>query len=170
MIRRRGVFLVELLTVLMLVMAGGTLAAVGLASLVRSHSRVARFDNRQAQISDLAATLSRDVRRAETAQLIDQRDDGVRQELWIGKEPRRVTYRFFDHHVERTGFHEDAEASTAWEGLSAMVGVERGPLDRGHVVVSVTVYWPRLDRDDVEPDRRLDFAVRCAGETSHEEH
>lgn len=164
--RRRGVFLVEMLTVALLLTVGGTLMAVGLASIMRSHLRVAQFDNRYARINDFLATLSRDVRRADFARVEATTEKGLRQVLAIGAAPRQVSYRVFEDRVERTGFAADAGASTAWEPMIAIVTVADGPGSESSVV-NVTVLWPRGDDNDTEPNRRLDAAFWCAGEVDH---
>lgn len=166
--RRRGVFLIEVLTVLVLLTAGGTLMAMGLAAIVRSHQRVAQFDGRYVQINDLLKTLSRDVRRAAIAQAGASIEAGQRQVLVIGAAPRQVTYRFLEDRVERMGFAGDTDASTAWEPMTAIVTVAAGQGSEGSVV-NVTVLWPRGDDKDTEPDRRFDTAVRCASEINHDE-
>ncbi len=161
--RRRAVFLVEMLTVLMILTAGGTLMAVGLASILRSHNRVAEFANRYAVLNDFLRCLSRDVRRATTASLHEGTGEGLRQVLVIGEMPPRVSYRFYQQHVERMGPEGGSALVKLWEPMSAEVGIG-GPSDTVGRVIRVTVYWRRTGAKDPDSDRRFDLSVRCAGE------
>lgn len=164
--RRRAVFLVEMLTVLLLMAVGGTLMAVGLASIQRSHKRVTAFSNRYSLLNDFLRCVSRDVRMSTTASLRDGDGEGLRQVLVIGEIPEQVTYRFYDRRVERTGFEGDSIAGKRWAPIPAAVKIAGDRARTGGAVVSVTVTWDRADTDGLESNRRFDASVRCGGELS----
>ena len=162
--KRRAVFLVEMLTVILMVGVGGTLMAVGLGSMLRSQDRVVEFGNRFARTNDFLRCLKRDVRMATTATLREEHGEELRQVLWVGEPPTQITYRFFDHHVERSGGRADDDAAKLWSPMSAEISL----MGTDHVTdstgVSVTVFWRRTGARDPEPNRQFDLAVRCAGE------
>ena len=163
--RRRGVLLVELLTVLFMVAIGGSLMVVAVTSILRSHKRVAEFDNRYAVLNDFLQCISRDVRSARIATLRDDDGENLRQVLIIGEAAKQVTYTFYDRHVERTGFEGDSMAAKSWDSLHVVVGIAQDPTRADRTpTVRLTVSWPRSDVDEIEPSRRFDAAIRCAGE------
>jgi len=162
--RRRAMLLLEVLTVIVLLTAGGTLLAVGIGSMQHSQKRVAALGNRYAVLNDFLRRFALDVRRARTATLRDGSEPGERQILLIGEAPGQVVYHFLEGRVERTGTAGDDAAPTRWEPMAAAVGIVEGPPDSAEVGVTVTVYWHRTDDADPQPDRRFDLTVRCAGE------
>ncbi|MHC4696768.1 MAG: type II secretion system protein [Planctomycetota bacterium] len=166
--RRRAFLLVEMLTVMFMLAIGGTLMVVGLASIHRSHKRVAEFGNRYALLNDFLRCLSRDVRMAKTATVGDGEGEELRQTLVIGRMPERVLYRFYKGHVERAGFKGDSVAAKRWEPMSAAVKITGSRAVAGETIVSVTVSWPRTDKKDPEPNRRFDVAMRCNGELGND--
>ena len=167
--RRRAVFLVEMLTVLLLVSVGGTLMAVGLTSVLRSQRRVAEAGNQYAVLNDFLRCLSRDVRAAETAELLNGDGEDLPQVLLIGVPPKRVSYEFYERYVERTGYEGDRVRGKRWNPMSAVTKVTEGRSGAGGTIVSVTVSWTRADARDLKPNRRFDTAIRCAGELRDDE-
>ena len=168
--RRRAVLLVEMITVLFMLSIGGSLMAVGLASIMRSQRRVAELDNRYAMTNDFLRCLFRDVRKATTASLREGDGAELQQVLVVGEFPRQVSYRFYKQHVERTGFEGDSQAAKLWSPMTADIGVTPVRSVVGNALVDVTVFWGRTDAQDPEPNRRFDLAVRCAGELDHDEN
>jgi hypothetical protein len=155
--KRRGIFLVEMLTVIFMVGIGGTLMSVGLASLMRSQDRVVAFGNQLARVHDFLGALERDVRAASTAALGDVQGEQPCQVLSLGELPTQVTYRFFENRVERTA---DATA-IVWSPLIAQIHLERGMAGRVGVGADVSIH--RANKSDPEPHRRFQLFVRCAG-------
>lgn len=166
--RRRAVFLVEMLSVMFMLAVGGSLIAAGLVSIHRSHKRVAELGNRYAVLNDFLRCLSRDVRMAKTANVRDGDGEDLLQILVIGETPARVSYRFYERHVERAGFEGDNVAAKRWDPMYAAVEILGGRPVEGDAIVGVTVSWHRTDKNDPEPYRRFDAAVRCAGELSND--
>lgn len=166
---RRGIFLVEMLTVIFMVGIGGTLMAVGLASLLRSQDRVVASGNRFTQVNDFLRTVKRDVRMSAVATLSESQGEGPRQILLLGEPPTQITYRFFGNHVERSGRIAGNNAKNSWSPMIAQIGVESAVDSRALTGVEVTVFVPRTGKSDPDPARRFDFLVRCAGELNHEE-
>lgn len=163
---RRAIFLVELLPVLLALAVAGNLLVVSLASIQRSHKRVAEFSNRYALLNDFLRCVSRDVRLATAASLRDGDSEELRQVLVIGESPKQVTYRFYARRVERTGFEGDSVAAKRWAPISAAVEVAGDRARKGGAVVSVTVTWDRADTGGLESNRRFNVSVRCGGELS----
>lgn len=155
--RRRGTFLVEMLTVIFMVGIGGTLMSVGLASLLRSQNRVATFGNQFARVNDFLGSLERDVRKATTATLHNTEGGEPRQILTLGETSTRVSYRFFENHVERS----ERGTETLLSSISTRIGLVNGT--DGRVGVNVIVLLPRSDGRDPEPHRQFHRLYRCAG-------
>ena len=162
--RRRGTFLVEMLTVIFMVGIGGTLMTVGLASLLRSQDRVVDFGNRFARVNAFLGSFERDVRAAGVVTLRDALDAEPRQELLLGEAPAQVRYRFFEDHVERA----EQESIMLWSPMTARVEIERGTRPKDGVAVGATVLFPPADRNAAEPGRHFQLLVRCADERRHE--
>lgn len=162
--RRRAMFLVQMLTVLLLTAAGSGLMMVGLVSILRGQKRVAEFSNQYTVLNDFLRCVSRDVRMATTADLQSDEEDGPRQTLVLGTPPQQVTYRFHEGRVERQGFEGDSVATKRWTAMRATVSISGDRQRVGGTIVSIRVSWIRNGTDDPEPDRQFDLAVRCAGE------
>ena len=167
--RRRGIFLIEMLTVLLCVTVGGTLMVVSLASILRNHRQIVELGNRYAVLNDFLRCIREDVRKAAGAELRDGDGAGVRQVLAIGEAPSQVLYRFGEERIQRVGFPGDPVTDKDWNMKHGVVtpGVEP-PTGGGDAVVTVTVLWHRTSKDNPEPTRRFDVALRCTGETRHE--
>jgi type II secretory pathway component PulJ len=167
--RRRGIFLIEMLPVLFALGIGGTLMAVGLASIQRSHKRVAEFSNRYASLNDFLRFISRDVRTATTVSLREGDGEDLQYVLAVGDTPRQVVYRFFEDRVERAGFEGDHVADKRWDATHAEFTLDvTRPAGGADAIVDLTVRWKRTAKDDPQPHRRFDVALRCAGEIYHE--
>lgn len=166
-LRRRGVFLVELLTVFILVGIGGTLMAVGLVSIMHSQKRVAEFGNQYAETNDFLRCFSRDVRRSTSATVLENPGESVRQIVTLDIPSGQQVYRFHEQKVEREGSPDTAVKS--WTPLIAHAGIVSGPPASEGTGVSVTISWHRMGAKDPEPSRRIDLVARCAGEVGHEE-
>lgn len=168
--RRRAVFLLEMLPVLLAVAVGGTLMAVGIAAILRSHNRIAQFGNRYAVLHDFLREIRDDVRTATDVTLRGGDDGELQQVLAVGHPPRQVLYRFFEGRVERVGFEADGVPDKQWDMKHTEVelGMERPAAPGGDRVVNVTVLWHRSSKDNPEPRRRFEIALRCAVELRHE--
>lgn len=166
--RRRGVFLVEMLTVLLLLGAGTTLMAVAIGSMFHSQQRLARAGNRFAQVNDLLTTVSRDVRRSTSAVVEQGQTAGVKLlRLTLG-DNQDLVYRLSATAVERDALATADVAPKSWPGIKAEARILPASSEGGGRAVSVTVHWSREDTRDPEPNRRFDLVVRCAGEHTDE--
>jgi type II secretory pathway pseudopilin PulG len=167
--RRRGVFLVEMLTVLFMVGIGGTLMAVGLASLLRSQDRVSVFGNQFTHINDFLRCIKRDVRSATSATLLRGDASEPQAILFLNEPPTQVSYRFFENHVERSG-GDEGDTAKLWSSLNAQVSIPGSPEGTENTGVAVTVFWRRASAKEPDPDRRLDLFARCSGGVENEAH
>jgi len=155
--------LVEILCVLALIAVGSSLVVSGIYAIRKSQQRITDMANRTAITDDFIDCLSRDVRGVATARV--QTDDrGGGSMLVLGDGPQRLTYRFFEDHVEREAARDGAVAAKSWAPLTATVSVQGRDGPQTHVVVSATVWWRRTDTKDPAPARRFDFAVCCRGD------
>lgn len=169
--KRRGVFLVEMLTVVLMVGVGGTLMAVALASMLKSQERVARLGDRFATTNDFIHCIRDDVRSGAAVQLqtFSHADsDQPRQLLTITRSSGPLSYRFFAKHVEREG-GPGGESAKSWTPLAAEASVANDANGTEGHGVKVIVRWQRDGHDDPDPSRRFDLFVRCAGELHHAE-
>ncbi|MBI1826348.1 MAG: type II secretion system protein [Planctomycetes bacterium] len=164
---RRGVFLVEMLTVIVIVGIGGTLMAVGLASMLRSQKRVAEFGNQYAEINDFLRCFSRDVRQSTSVVTHETAGETVRQVVALNLPSGQLVYRFFEQKVEREA--RPGIAPKSWTPLIAHAEIVSGKSTSNGTGVSIAVSWRRLGAKDPEPSRRIDRIVRCAGEIGHED-
>jgi len=164
-LKRRGTFLVEMLTVIFMVGIGGSLMTVGLASLLRSQDRVVAFGNRLARVDAFLTSFERDVRTAGVVTLRDAQDEEPRQELLLGEPTAQVRYRVFEDHVERTA----QGSEQLWSPMTVRMEIERGMGPGAGVAVGATVFLPRTDHHDPEPRRQFHVLVRCADERRHDE-
>ena len=166
--RRRAIFLIEMLPVLLAIAVGGGLMLVGLTSIIRSQRRVAELGNRYAVLNDFMHCLRNDVRAAADVALRSD-DDGAQQVLAIGQPPRQVLYRFLEDRVERVGRTDDPVAGKVWDMEHTVVQVNIAPrAGNGAPLVNVTVEWHRASEKDPQPRRRFDTTLRCAREVRHE--
>jgi hypothetical protein len=166
--RKRAVFLVEMLTVTLLLGVGSTLMVVAFGSMFHSQQRLAVFASRYAQVTDLLSNLTRDVRRSTAAQVEDRVDDGnavLRLTLDGGKP---LTYRFSAQGIGRDGSAESKFAAKSWAGCHGEVHVVNASEEGTGGAVVITLRWIRGDARDPEPNRRFDLVVRCAGEHTDE--
>lgn len=168
--QRRGIVLIEMLTVLLILGIGGSLMAVALDSILRSQRRVADLGNRYAVVTDFIQCFSRDVRSSTSAVLQEGDNDELRQVLLLGDPTCRVSYRFFGQRVERVGCTGSTDATQSWTHLDVLVDKTLGHPGTGDSAVGVTIRWHRMDAEDPEPNRRFDLMVRCAGELDDEEN
>lgn len=153
--RRRGVFLVEMLTVLFMVGVGGALMAVGFASMMKSQKRVSDFGNQRARIEDLLDCFRNDVRSGTTALL----RAGAEPVLVLSGPAGQISYRCFGTSVERTS----RGVSKLWNQMPSVLSLVNPDQDGIATAVSISLYWPRTDSQDPEPNRRFDVVVQCAG-------
>jgi hypothetical protein len=167
-LKRRGVFLVEMLTVIFMVGIGGTLMAAGLASLLRSQDRVAAFGNQFTRINDFLRCIQADVRGATSSTLHEDEGAEPRLVLLLDKSSTQISYRFFEDHVERSGGEE--RQAKFWSPMKAVVSVVDSHEAGGNKGVAVTVFWRRMSPKDAEPSRRFDLLVRCTGGVEYEDH
>lgn len=166
---RRGMFLIELLPVLLAVAVGGTVMTMSIASILRSQRRVAELSNRYAVFNDFLRCFRQDVRSAGELTLVnDDRDDSV-QVLVVGHGQRKITYRFLDEGVARIGYEKDPVADKQWtfENTDFSLALESAPDELGPLV-KLTIWWRRTAKKDPEPSRRFDVTIRCAGELRDE--
>ncbi len=166
--RRRAIFLIEMLPVLLAIAVGGGLMLVGLTSIIRSQRRVAELGNRYAVLNDFMRCLRTDVRAAADVALRGD-DDGAPRVLAIGEPPQQVLYRFLEDRVERVGRTDDPVADKVWNMEHTVVQVNIEPrAANGVSLVNVTVEWHRASDKDPQPRRRFDATLRCAREVRHE--
>lgn len=168
--RRRGIMLIEILTVVMIVGIGGTVMAAALNSILRSQRRVADFGNHYAVVSDFIQCFSQDVRRSTTAVLGDGDGDDLRQVLVMGEPSCQVSFRFYKQRVERMGCSGSPVSTKHWTSLDVKVDKIIAQPGNGGPAVGVTIHWHRMDAEDPEPNRRFDMVVRCAGELNDEKN
>ena len=167
--KRRGVLLVEMLTVLTIVGVGGTLMAVALASMLKSQDRVARLSNRFATTNDFINCIQADIRSGTAVQVHTlSHPDGEQTLLTITGPSGPVLYRLSEQHVERDAGSKSKSAKS-WTDLAAEASVVTGPNAAEGLGVNVLVRWRRSGHDDPEPNRRFDLFVRCAGELDNGE-
>ncbi len=166
--RRRGVFLIEMLTVLLMLGIGGTLLATAFGSMLRSQRRVSDFGNQYAQIDGFLSQFSRDVRRATTASL-HVGDENEGRLLVLEAPNRKVAYRFFERRVERSPIEPGDPMTNSWESMIASVDLVTGFVEAPQVAVGLSVQWRRTDKKDPDRSRRFDLVVRCAGALGHVE-
>lgn len=168
--QRRAFFLLEMLPVFLAVAVGGTLMAVSIAAILRGHNRIAQFGNRYAVLHDFLREIRDDVRTATDVTLRGGDDGELQQVLAVGHPPQQVLYRFFEGRVERVRFEADGVPDKQWDMMHTEVklGMERSATPGGDSVVNVTVLWHRSSKDNPEPRRRFEIALRCAGELRHE--
>ena len=155
MSRRRGVFLVEMLTVILMVGVGGALITVGFASMLKSQKRVTDFGNQRARIEDFLDCIRKDVRSGTTALL---RAD-AEPVLLLNGPAGQISYRCFGTSVERTS----RGVSKLWNQMPAALGLVNPDQDGFASAVSISLHWPRTDAQDPEPNRRFDIVVHCTG-------
>ncbi len=166
--RRRAVFLIEMLTVVLCVAVGGTLMALSVASIVRDHRRIVEFGNRYAVLNDFLRCLREDVRGATRAEVRNGGDAGAKQVLTVGEPPTQILYRFGAERIARVGFFGDPVADKAWSVKHGVVTVGLDPpINDGNTTVRVTITWRQTAKDDPAPTRRFDTTIRCAGEIRH---
>ncbi len=168
--RRRAIFLIELLPVFLAVAVGGTLMAVSIAAILRSHNQIIQLGNRYAVLHDFLGEIRDDMRMAREVTLRGGDDSGLQQVLAAGQPPQQVLYRFFEGRIERVGFEADAVPDKQWEMQHTKVklSIEQPTALGGDSVVNVTVIWHRSSKDNPQPRRRFDIALHCAGELRHE--
>jgi len=160
--RRRGVLLVELLTVILLVGVGGTLMAVGISSIIRSQKRVAEFGNEFAVINDFLQCFSSDVRRSSSISMSENADQDGGQTVILTTPTGRTTYRLSAQSVAREGLPGSLPKN--WNPMIASVAIiSNSPSSKGEGV-RLAITWPRKDAKDPEPKRRFDLVVRCEEE------
>ena len=166
--RRRAIFLIEMLPVLLAVAVGGGLMLVGLTSIIRSQRRVAELGNRYAVLNDFMRCLRSDVRAAADLDLRDD-NDGAQQVLAIGRPPQQVVYRFLEDRVERIGGTDDPVADKTWDMKHTVVQLDVEPPTGSRApLVNVTVKWHQASDKDPQPRRRFDATLRCAREVRRE--
>ncbi len=167
--KARGFLLVELLTALFAVAAGGTLMTMGVVSLLRSQERVARFTNRYAGLNDLLAWVRRDVRHASTMELSAGGQDGALQTLVLRSSTGETIYRVYADRVHRVQDGPGAIGEKLWDrstGEASFVG-ERD--EAGNVsTLRVTVVWRDRQKKYPAPTRRFEMVLRCAREMRDE--
>ena len=166
--RRRAMFLIEMLPVLLAVAVGGGLMLVGITSIIRSQRRVAELGNRYAVLNDFMRCLRADIRAATDLELRYDNDEAL-QVLAIGEPPQQIIYRFREDRVERIGGTDDPVADKTWgmEHTVVQLGLDP-PTGNRAPLVNVTIEWHRASDKDPQPRRRFDATLRCAAEVRHE--
>lgn len=165
--KRRGVLLIEMITVILMVGVGGTLMAVGLVTMLRSQKRVVEFGNQFAATNDFLRCFSRDVRTGTTAAMQEPVGGDVRRVLMINTVSGQVVYRFDKQQVQREA--SPGVAAKLWSPMTAEVAIVSGPNVSGGVGINLSVSWFRGVAKDPGPNRRFDLFVRCGGELGYEE-
>lgn len=163
--RSRAFMLMEMLVVLLLILVGSGLITVGLASIVKSHKRIADFSNRYALVNDFLDTLRADVREGTAVEWVEGDDDAAPRALRITGGPKTVLYRTLADSVERSG--ADDGVNKRWDMTHTDVAIQIESGSAGVDLVQVTVQWHKKDRYDPQPSRRFRAVARCVGETSH---
>ncbi len=162
--RSRAFMLMEMLVVLLLILVGSGLITVGLASIVKSHKRIADFSNRYALVNDFLDTLRADVREGTAVEWVEG-DDAAPRDLRITGGPQTVLYRTLADIVERSGADDGVNKRWDMKHTDVRLQIESG--SAGVDLVQVTVQWHKKDRYDPQPSRRFAAVARCVGETSH---
>lgn len=161
--RHRAFMLMEMLVVVMLTLAGTGLITMGLASIIKSHKRIANLSNRYALVNDFFDTLRADVRAGTAVAWIDG-DDAAPRQLQITGGTQSVLYRILVDSVERIdGGHIVKQWDMQHTDVTLQIESDRASED----LVRVSVLWHQKNKYDPDASRRFAATLRCVGELSH---
>lgn len=161
--RHRAFMLMEMLVVVMLTLAGTGLITMGLASIIKSHKRIASLGNRYALVNDFLDTLRTDVRAGTAVAWIDGDDAATRQLQITGGAPT-VLYRIVAGGVERI---DGGLIVKQWDMQHTEVTLQIESDPASDDLVRVTVLWHQKNRYDPDASRQFVATLRCVGEVSH---
>lgn len=165
---RRAFVLLEMLTTLLLVLVGGTLVTVGLASILKANNRAAELSNRYSIMSDMAARFRRDFRGAQRMSYTRSSDESPETELVLTGPAGKIVYLFAEGQLNRSGPEPAGTAVWPLEYTEVAGSVETST-DGEPAVFHLTIIWKKRKKEVQEFGRRFDLVLRCGGELTSEQ-